>query len=49
MSETPELLQALGDRRVGFIGCGAMAQALCLETTESAVMGDIARRPEIMA
>jgi pyrroline-5-carboxylate reductase len=28
MSETSEALQALGDRRVGFIGCGAMAQAL---------------------
>ena len=28
MSETPQLLQALEDRRIGFIGCGAMAQAL---------------------
>jgi len=28
MSETPEVLQALGRRRIGFIGCGAMAQAL---------------------
>ncbi len=28
MSETPEALSALGERRVGFIGCGAMAQAL---------------------
>ncbi|MDH4016917.1 MAG: pyrroline-5-carboxylate reductase [Actinomycetota bacterium] len=28
MTETPDALLALGDRRVGFIGCGAMAQAL---------------------
>jgi len=28
MSETPDVLQALGRRRIGFIGCGAMAQAL---------------------
>ena len=28
MSDTPLGLEALGDRRIGFIGCGAMAQAL---------------------
>jgi pyrroline-5-carboxylate reductase len=28
MTDTPDALDALGDRRIGFIGCGAMAQAL---------------------